>query len=60
MVQEELQQRQVFRPKVSPQEEVATELAVKVLHQRAGSDRASSQLGYRRLNLVEPTVKLLL
>ncbi len=60
MVQEELRQRQVVRAEVSPQEEVAAEPAVEVLHQRTSPDRPSGQLNHRSLDVVESTAKLLL
>ena len=59
VVQEELQQRQVIRAQVSPEEEVTPKPAVEVLHQRTGPDRPFGQRGHRRLDLVEPTAKSL-
>src|SRR5256885_1388615 len=59
VVQEELQQRQVIRAQVPPEEEVTPKPAVEVLHQRTGPDRPLGQRDHRGLDLVEPTAKSL-
>src|SRR4051794_33127239 len=57
VVQEELQQRQVIRAQVPPEEEVTPKPAVEVLHQRTGPDRALCQRSHCDLDLVEPTTE---
>src|ERR1700674_1182723 len=59
VIQEELQQRQVIRAQVPPEEEVTPKPTVEVLHQRTGPDRALGQRGHCGLDLVEPTAKSL-
>ena len=59
VVEEELQQVQIVRTQVTPQEEVVAQAAVEILDHGTGPDCAPAHRGYGLIELIEPPAQLL-